>query len=535
MRISVITITTKADAKLLDMGRALVASLDRCKAGRPDLTLEWLILDDVPRSLGEPMRALHEREDVLINHLQGFVANGDLEPWQSANQNRNTGLMKATGDYVVFLAENTLVTVDWVGTVALLAEMGMGYRARQLELADLKVDWSKPLTHGAIAEKKWRPAPSSTVGGSCWGAPMVAFHRVGGFDLAFDGEPYGHDYECALRLERVGVRFVSTTRAVAIHLRRTVVGGRAQANPKQENNRGIRNKTLIAQLIAERDRTLPRQGSASLTPPSQPAPAATDAVAGASAAHTTTDPGRTHGAARAKARVARPAAARPQGGRPRAVPSRPAAVARPPAAAPARGGAKVSGGAPAEVPRDPDAGAHGGSSSAPVVALEDQLRNVGFDVSDVNLDGPEMEAFLRAVGDSGDFLETADADGGAEGDDDIEIGPAIPVELAQRVEELRALAEPYLERIARNLDLSVDDLARPGDLPMAPYETYPAIVWVSPENLGQFTLANPGCVTLTSADRDKAREIWPPAPSDLLADRWGPTEERSVAVAAIPQ
>lgn len=144
-----------------------------------------------------------------------------------------------------------------------------------------------------------------------------------------------------------------------------------------------------------------------------------------------------------------------------------------------------------------------------------------------------MDAFLKAVGDAGDFLETADVD--ADGDGDIEIGPAIPVELAQRVEELRTLAKPYLERIARNLNLTVEDLARPDDLPMAPYETYPAIAWVSPENLGQFTLANPGCVTLTAADRDKARAIWPPAPHDLLADRWGPTEERSVAVAAIPQ
>lgn len=390
LKLTVITITCRREARLMDMARTLLASLSRAR----DVALEWIVVDEVDRDCTDLLQLTAPWGDRFffsrvapMPSAHRLASPRDRAP--AHNSARNAGLAAATGAYVIFLNDCTVVTADWVATAAEVARAGHGWRCRQIVLADMRVPVDKPLVVGVVPDKRWRTIPASTIGGSCWGAPVDAFARIHGFDLAYDGELYGHDLEAAIRLQRVGVTFVSTTRAVAIQLRRTAT--RDEVSTRKEVYGGTRNKNFIATLTREGHRTLPLQ-DACVDAAAPPAPAAALVAPGPAERAPDPDPPAVPDPVPVPVPVAAaaPAAAptpkpgkrerREQRKRERAERS-----ARPPEAAPAA----------ADVPRAAD--------------RRDDARAPTFDVSDLNLDLDAIEPLdLDGVELDPDAIETVD-------------------------------------------------------------------------------------------------------------------------------
>jgi hypothetical protein len=161
---------------------------------------------------------------------------------------RNVGLARATGDYIVFLASDTVVTEDWVSVAQTMAIQGVGWRCRTIEMAS-KIDVAKPVRVGTMKDRQ-RPVPATTIDSTCWGAPANAFAAVFGFDAAFDSGDGCHDLEAAIRMSRTGVVFVTLSHAAVIRRRPS------KPQPKEASG-GTQNKSLLTKLTRERRRTVP--------------------------------------------------------------------------------------------------------------------------------------------------------------------------------------------------------------------------------------------------------------------------------------
>lgn len=249
MKLSIVTITCRNNPRISDMARTLTGSL-----GDQPVEIEWIIVDELKRAT--PTTPISTPENFFMKFTTPLETTHRLgeERAPAHNSARNAGLFVATGDYVVFLNDCTLVTRNWVALVADVAREGLGLRCRAFSMHDMAVP-----EHGLISYRdhndRLRPVPPTTVAGPCWGAPRRSFDEIHGFDLAYDGEDKGHDIDAVLRLARVGVRFVSSERAFVISLRRTKTKG--EVSTRKEVFVGARNQKLLNQLQREPDRTLP--------------------------------------------------------------------------------------------------------------------------------------------------------------------------------------------------------------------------------------------------------------------------------------
>lgn len=268
MRLSVITITCRENPRLSDMAKTLAASLAR----EPGVELEWIIVDEHGSRRGLEVSEEFTGDRMTIMALRPFSSphRDASEKRPAHNSARNAGLQDATGDYVVFLNDCSLVTQDWVSVAVDCAAQNLGWRCK----AHIVHDIAMP-TNGIVRMKdhhdRLRPIPSATVPGTCWGAPMAAFRQIGGFDIAYDGEDKGHDLDAVLRLARLGVNFVTTERAFCVRLRRTRTKNEISTIKAVFN--GVRNLKLIQKLNADPDRILPLEpGQESVEPAPRAAP-----------------------------------------------------------------------------------------------------------------------------------------------------------------------------------------------------------------------------------------------------------------------
>lgn len=258
MHASIITISCRKEPRFADMARSIVDSLGNALKAGKDISLDWVIVDELDRPK-EEFTAIHKilksSEDAIINlrvvpPLPSAAREARLPAHNSA---RNAGLrFIGDSDYVVFLNDCTVVTSNWVSTLNDMAAMAIGWKCHQVTMVDLKMD--KPIVNGVTSDHQLRSVPPATVGKSvCWGAPRKAWMEIAGFDLAYDGQSYGHDIEAAVRLTRVGVKFHTSFRAVAVRLSRTA----AKASPDKAAALAVENRKRLNDLMRKRDRILP--------------------------------------------------------------------------------------------------------------------------------------------------------------------------------------------------------------------------------------------------------------------------------------
>jgi hypothetical protein len=253
MKLSVITITCREQPRFAEMLSTLLGSFGR--RTNQSTELEWIIVDEKsgPNRWTEPTTPLPKGFVVWATPpLPSRHRQGDKLP--AHNSARNAGLAEATGDYVVFLNDCTVVTRSWVATAELVAGAGLGWRVKAHVVNDLALPTDGVLKYRDHYDRL-RPVAGTSVPGACWGAPRAKLLEIGGFDLAYDGEDKGHDLDAVLRLERVGVAFVTTEQAFCVRLRRTKM--QAEISLRKESFNGARNQKLLNELARDRDRTVP--------------------------------------------------------------------------------------------------------------------------------------------------------------------------------------------------------------------------------------------------------------------------------------
>ncbi len=200
--ITIITIAARKAARFAQMEEAILRA-----AVMADVEVEWIVVNEHPfftRVTDSPWLKITQ-----------------VKPDPSAfrprlpdhNNARNTGLRYATGGYVVFLDDNCIPSERWLIEIDRAAQKGLGFRSHFKYV--MRLDAAPKFTpEGNHLEK----VPAKSVGGLI-GAPKRFFERVQGFDEIYAGEAKFNDIDCAVRMERAGLTFVTSREACVFHLR----------------------------------------------------------------------------------------------------------------------------------------------------------------------------------------------------------------------------------------------------------------------------------------------------------------------------
>jgi hypothetical protein len=262
MKLSIITITCRRQAALDEMARAIGAVAAKAKG----IDVEWIIVDE------------HGRTAPVIKGVATQVVKpkrSKVRPAPATARARNTGLGVASGDYVVFIDDNRVPTESFGLVMAELAKAKQGYRPHLIQApsAPTFVVPEDGVVGGAVWEEQAKTVPTKATNvSSCFGAPMAAFQKVKGFDESFDGESKWGDTECAVRLERSGVPFVTTKQVAILLLHRSKDDGAEIVEPRTNNN-----AKHWAAVMRDKDRITPTKGGI-IKPEPAPVPSDVGAV-----------------------------------------------------------------------------------------------------------------------------------------------------------------------------------------------------------------------------------------------------------------
>jgi hypothetical protein len=271
MKISVITITCRQNPRLDVVGRTLDASLARVK----DVSLHWIIVDEYERSLEKLGIARFDDPDrdftISVHRPLPSEARAAIERLPAHNSARNAGLIeiefvRGLEQYVVFLNDCNVVTIDWVAVVRDCAKQGVGWKCKTHTLHDMAIP-EDGVVRMRDHSDRLRPVPPTTVAGPCWGAPLTALWAIKGFDVAYDGQHKGGDIDAITRLARSGLTFISTERAFTVQLKRTKIA--SEITTSKEAHAGARNQLLLNELARDKARIFP-SGPGLAPPPSAP-------------------------------------------------------------------------------------------------------------------------------------------------------------------------------------------------------------------------------------------------------------------------
>jgi hypothetical protein len=264
MKLSVVTITCRENPRLGEAGRTIAASLART----PDVELEWIIVDEKQRPVMELLEltagaannavyaAVQNRLSIDVIAPPATDVRRGPNKGVAHNTARNAGLAVCdpNSEYVVFLNDCNLVTMDWVAVARDCADQGVGWRCKMTETFDMPVPADGMLKHKSHHDR-FHVVPWSTVANACWGAPKKCFDEIHGFDLAYDGQRRYNDVEAILRMSRLGLSYITTERAFTLQLRRTKVAD--EVTTRHDVYVGARNQNTFNELVRSPARILP--------------------------------------------------------------------------------------------------------------------------------------------------------------------------------------------------------------------------------------------------------------------------------------
>lgn len=265
MKLSVITITCRPEPAFDLMATAIASSLMSCSE---DVDLEWIVVDEKlwdaepdARVRSLKLAASDACLEAAIVHvppkpsrLRGPFRDPEL-PADLPDHNgaRNTGLAVATGDFVLFMDDQMLITANLLPLVVDLAAAGRGFRAVVTSNPNVgKLDLENLRYNDAKGGRLSKAIPTAVAGG-CFGAAREAFERVRGFDEAYGGQ-YSRP-EIVLRLARAGVEFWGRQDVCGISLR--TQKNRREITNDQAALAGKRNEKWWRQLTRQKT-ILPR-------------------------------------------------------------------------------------------------------------------------------------------------------------------------------------------------------------------------------------------------------------------------------------
>lgn len=261
MRLSVITVTCRREARLEKMARTLSAAARFC-AG---VDFEWMVVDEKLWAHDQNCDLLARRnqlaaDGIVVMHLPPKPSRW-RGPWRQTERDlpdpngaRNTGLAFCTGDYAVFLDDNCLVTKHWLEGVFEIARKGRGYRAFVVHVIEKLAPTVPP--DGVIPESRDIGAPFPVIATQCsgiFGAPIRAFRKIRGMDESYAGEMKWEDLDAIVRLDRIGVPFYSAGRGSVIHVQHE----RGEVCDDERLYTGTENAARWQSVLADKERFWP--------------------------------------------------------------------------------------------------------------------------------------------------------------------------------------------------------------------------------------------------------------------------------------
>jgi hypothetical protein len=203
-------------------------------------TFEWIIVDKLRDTTGRREQVQAWTKGLPVIHIAPKPT--DREP--DMNGARNSGLICARGDYVLFLDDWSIVSEAWfrVAWEARLKGWAVRYPFAYV------YDDAQPVT---VQMPVW-PYPINPTGmrGSAVGYPMEPLLQLNGFDEAYAGE-IKEDIEIGVRMARLGVQLMAVPGAWVVEKKNGQVPIFRVGCQRNDID------MLLQQLIRDRDRTQP--------------------------------------------------------------------------------------------------------------------------------------------------------------------------------------------------------------------------------------------------------------------------------------
>lgn len=242
MKISVITITNRKNPRFAAMAKTLAANLKPY----PDVELEWVVVDTLQK----------EREGSIEAGFPVVHVEQTGEFFPNHNGARNTGVLAASGDYLFFLDDCTVVTRSWMQGMKALAKEGHGMRCNMFFQNDIEIPDDGLIANHEGGAHNFVDCLATTVAGGAFGVPREKILEVGGFDEIYSGIACkNEDLDAFVRLERAGLKWRTSENCCAIQLMTS-----HDKAPYDTPKLALEGRKLFNALIKDRERTQALRG-----------------------------------------------------------------------------------------------------------------------------------------------------------------------------------------------------------------------------------------------------------------------------------
>lgn len=207
--ISLITVTCRQQTGFAREAKSIAVAFEKLT-----IPFEWVVIDEL-FDLKRCKEIHSDRENPTIADRRFPYQYVRIDPnpkgFPNPNRNRNLGIQKSKGDYLVFLDDNMVVSPGWLAHVAECRKNGWGFRSTVYYI-NHKSGKVKPERQSHV----WTKMELSQCSG-IFGAPKRILKKIGGFDESYAGEMKYEDLDCIARLMKAGLKFYGTRGSYAIH------------------------------------------------------------------------------------------------------------------------------------------------------------------------------------------------------------------------------------------------------------------------------------------------------------------------------